>query len=140
MGISVPALFTARRRFSLDAFGASASLICAVHCGVVALALGTLPAISFLAAPWIEWAFLSVSLIIGLAALIPGYRRHGLRRPLVFFGVGVAILFALRTLHLASGAIELSGVAAAAGFLVSAHWINRGATHRCACGPRHHHH
>jgi hypothetical protein len=125
-------------RPNLDTLGASASLVCAVHCAAVALFLGVTPVASFLAVSWLEWAFLLVSAVVGLGALVPGHRRHGLRRPLTLFAFGMMLLVALRLLHAAPSFSEMTVVTVAAGCLIAAHWINRGALHRCACGPRHH--
>lgn len=136
MGISTtPAL---HQGSSLDVVGASTSLVCAVHCVVVSLFLGGLPAASFLAAPWIEWAFLGASTVIGLVTLVPGHARHRMLTPIVLFVVGISILVATRVMYLAPPAVELSLVAVAAVCLISAHWRNRGALHSCACGPQHH--
>jgi hypothetical protein len=126
------------RRPDLDTVGAVASLVCAVHCAVVALVLGVTPAVALFAASWVEWAFLLTSAVVGLGALVPGYRRHGLRRPLVLFTCGMSMLLALRQLRATPSLSEMTAVAVAAACLVSAHWINRGALHRCACGPHHH--
>lgn len=125
-------------RPNLDTLGASASLVCALHCAVVALFLGVTPVASYLAASWVDWAFLLVSAAVGLSALVPGHRRHGLRRPLTLFAVGMFLLVALRLLRAAPSLPEMTVVAVAAGCLIAAHWINRGALHRCACGPLHH--
>lgn len=134
MGISLP---TTDGRPSLDTVGATASLACAVHCAVVALMLGVMPAASFLAAPWIEWAFLAVSTLVGLCALLPGFRVHRLRAPLLLFCTGISALIALRLKHVTSPSVEVLVVIAAAVALIAAHWQNRGALHRCACGPSH---
>jgi MerC mercury resistance protein len=125
-------------RPSLDTMGATASFACALHCAVVALMLGLMPAASFLASSWIEWAFLGASTAIGLVALVPGYRKHRLRTPLVLFAVGIALLVALRALSAQASALELTTVLVAALCLILAHWKNRGALHNCACGPKHH--
>ncbi len=113
-------------------------MACAVHCVVVALLLGVAPAASLLAAPWIDWAFLAASVVIGLGALIPGYRRHQLQAPLMFFVAGVVMLVTLRALRVGPSILEILVVIVAATCLVLAHWKNRGALHRCACGPDHH--
>jgi MerC mercury resistance protein len=125
-------------RVSLDVVGATTSLACAIHCAVVALALGMTPIASLIAASWIEWAFLAASAAIGVFALVPGYRRHGLRTPLALFALGIALLVTLRALRVPASVLEMLVVVVAAGCLISAHWMNRGATHRCACGPLHH--
>jgi hypothetical protein len=125
-------------RPSLDTVGATASFACAVHCAIVALFLGATPAVSYLAASWVEWAFLVTSAIIGLWSLMPGFRIHGLRAPLMLFAFGMTLLVTLRAMHVPASRAEMMAVAVAAGSLISAHWINRGALHRCECGPQHH--
>jgi hypothetical protein len=109
-----------------------------VHCVVVALLLGVAPVSSLLAAEWIDWAFLGASVLIGLASLVPGYRTHQLRTPLVLFLSGVAMLVTLRGMRVGPSMVEVLVVIVAATLLVMAHWKNRGAMHRCACGPAHH--
>lgn len=123
---------------SLDVAGATASLACALHCVVVALVLGGLPAVSFMAAAWIDWAFLAASIVIGLVALVPGYRRHRDRAPLMLFAAGVTLLLGIRMTGMQPSVSEVVLIVAATTCIVAAHWRNRGALHRCACGPRHH--
>ena len=124
-------------RSSLDTVGATTSFVCAVHCAIVALFLGAAPAVSILAASWIDWVFLAISAVVGLASLIPGYRQHSNRQPLVLFVLGMSLLLALRLLRVQPSIGEASVVIAAASCLIAAHWINRGATHRCICGQQH---
>ncbi|HYW49914.1 MAG TPA: MerC domain-containing protein [Gemmatimonadaceae bacterium] len=135
MGIS---LRNASLRPSLDVAGATASFACALHCAIVAMLLGVLPAASMLAASWIEWAFLAASTVIGLMALVPGYRRHREATPLLLFVAGLAMLIGMRALALPPSFAEMALMLVAASCLILAHWKNRGALHRCACGPRHH--
>jgi MerC mercury resistance protein len=124
-------------RPALDTMGATASLMCAVHCAIAALFIGVAPALSFFAAPWIDWAFFGISAVIGLAALVPGYRLHRMRRPLTLFALGMTLLLILRVLHVQASLSEMAVVIVAASSLITAHWINRGATHRCICGQDH---
>jgi hypothetical protein len=132
--------FNTTRRWSLDSIGVTASIACAVHCAVVALAMGVMPAAAIIAGSWVEWMFLGLSVAIGLAALLPGYAKHGLASPLVLFTVGISVLLALRAVNASSSWLELSLVLIAAVCLMLAHWKNRGALHGCECGPRHHSH
>ena len=131
MGISLRT--SQSNRPSLDALGATTSLVCAVHCAVVAFLLGVMPAASVLAAPWIDWVFLATSMCIGLAALVPGYRHHGEPRPLMLFVAGMSLLISIRALSLAPSPGELLVVLLAATCLVGAHWRNRVALRRCPC-------
>lgn len=127
-------------RHRLDVVGATASLACAVHCAAVALLLGVLPAVSVISAHWIDWAFLSLSTMIGIAALGPGFRRHHLRTPLALFTIGIGILVLTRVLGLQPSVPEMLLVMLAAACLIAAHWKNRTALHRCACAPQAHRH
>jgi len=134
MGNSKP---SPQARLTLDVMGAMASFACAVHCAVVALLLGVLPAVSIFSAHWIDWAFLALSTVIGIAALGPGFRRHRLGTPLVLFTIGIGILALTRALHLEP---EMLLVIVAAACLIAAHWKNRTILHRCACAARAHRH
>jgi hypothetical protein len=129
---------SARVTRALDLVGATASLACVVHCAAVALVLGLMPAMSFLAAPWIEWGFLALSIGVGLAALVPGFRRHRQRSPLLLFVTGITLLITLRLSDAHAAPSEVVVVATAGVALVTAHWQNRSALQRCACGPAHH--
>ena len=77
---------------SLDIVGATASVVCAVHCAGVALLLGIVPALQMVAQPWVDWYFLSASTMVGLMALIPGFRQHRHPMPLVMFVGGITAL------------------------------------------------
>lgn len=122
-----------RSNISLDIVGAAASLVCAVHCTGVALVLGLVPALGIIEQPWIDWLFLAVSTLLGVLALVPGYRQHRHPMPLVLFTGGISILLATRLLHLPSSAMELSIVLLAAAALVAAHWRNRDELRACRC-------
>jgi MerC mercury resistance protein len=136
MGIALRT--TASNRSSLDMLGATTSMACAIHCAVVAFLLGTLPAASALAAPWIEWAFLASSLCIGVISLLPGYRHHRRALPLMLFIAGMVLLVSLRALRIAPSPGEMLVVLVAATCLVSAHWRNRTALTRCGCAAATH--
>lgn len=135
MGIS--ARITPNRP-SLDLVGATASIVCAVHCVVVALLLGAMPMVSLLASSWIDWVFFAASAGIGCAALVPGFRRHRQVAPLLLFATGMLMLLVIRALAIPPSVGELVVVLLAAACIVSAHFRNRGALHACACGPKHH--
>ena len=111
--MAVP-MSTSHPQTRLDTAGAAASFVCAVHCMVVALLLGVMPTLAFLAASWIEWAFLATSTAIGLVSLIPGYRRHRMRKPLALFTVGIAVLATLRALLVPPSLLELTAAVTAA--------------------------
>jgi len=116
---------SAHRTHSLDVIGATTSLVCAVHCAGVGVLLGIAPALDVIAQPWVDWLFLGASTLVGLFALVPGYRRHRHRLPLALFIGGIATLLITRLLHVPPSLLELSLVLVAASALITAHWANR---------------
>ena len=123
-----------RSRISLDIVGVAASFVCAVHCTGVALVLGLAPALEIVAQPWVEWLFLGASTLLGVTALVPGYRLHRHPMPLVLFIGGISILFVARLLRLPSPTLELGIVLPAAAALIAAHWRNRDELRAFHCG------
>ena len=116
---------------SLDVVGATASFFCAVHCAGVTLLLGIAPALEIVEQPWLDWLFLSASMLIGLLALVPGYRQHRRPLPLALFIGGITILLITRLLHVPTSMLELSLVLIAASALITAHWHNRRELRSC---------
>ncbi len=133
MGSSLRATLTYRP--SLDVIGATASVVCAVHCAGVALLLGILPALQLVAQPWVDWMFLGASTMVGLMALIPGYRQHRHPMPLVMFVGGITALGVTRAMRMPPSVFELTVVLVAASALITAHWRNRGELRSCRCAP-----
>jgi len=131
--MAVSAHSSAAQHRSLDVVGATASFVCAVHCAAVTLLLGIAPALEIVAQPWLEWLFLSASMLVGLLALVPGYRQHRHPLPLALFVCGITILLITRLLHVPTSMLELSLVLVAASALITAHWHNRRELRSCRC-------
>lgn len=85
---------TKDRAFVLDRIGAVASLICAVHCLLVGVALSVLSVLGlgFLGNPTAELTFFSVAIVVGGLAVYAGYRHHRSKVPAIFFGLGVTLV------------------------------------------------
>lgn len=83
---------------SLDKVGATASLLCAVHCALMPLVITLLPllGLAFLADERIEWALVGFSAAMGVSSLCLGYRVHRSRRALTVLAVGLGLLAAGR--------------------------------------------
>jgi hypothetical protein len=124
----------------LDGLGATASIICAVHCVAVALLLGALPAIGALADPRIEWSFLAFSAVIGAWSLLPARRHHHDRAPLTAFLAGMLVLAATRLAGVSHPWIEALLVVIGASCIVWAHWRNRRLMAAHVCSHRAHAH
>jgi len=78
----------------LDKVGATASLLCAVHCAAMPLLLTLLPLVglSFFASQWMEWLLVVFSAALGTASLCLGYREHKSRRAFAVLSGGLALL------------------------------------------------
>lgn len=82
-------------RTLIDRFGAAGSLVCAVHCALLPLAIAVLPSLGI--AAWLgegfERGFVVFATLIGLFSLLWGYRRHGEVRALWLLLPGLAALW-----------------------------------------------
>ncbi|NDK39311.1 MerC domain-containing protein [Pseudoxanthomonas gei] len=85
-----------RFRSLLDRFGATGSVICAVHCALTPLLLAAIPSLGLSA--WLgdgfERGFVLFVTVLGLFSLLWGYRRHRTFRALTLLLIGLAILWA----------------------------------------------
>ncbi|HZP67330.1 MAG TPA: MerC domain-containing protein [Rudaea sp.] len=78
-----------------DRVGATASLLCALHCAALPFVLSTLPALGlgFLADHLFERVFIACASGLALATLIGGYRRHHDARALRLLVPGLLLLW-----------------------------------------------
>jgi hypothetical protein len=78
----------------LDRLGISASLLCAVHCALLPLAMTVLPllGIGFLAHGSFEIAMIALSITIGVLSLGRSYRIHRRLNPIFMMGAGAILL------------------------------------------------
>ncbi len=125
----------------LDKAGTTNSIACAIHCAVSPLVLPLLPLTAGrLVGPTLEWLFVAMSLVVGVASLTHSYRVvHRDWRAMFLFIAGFAALMSVRVFEL-PGALEPIGVFGAAAMIVSAHVLNlrlgrsrRGNGCGCAC-------
>lgn len=80
----------------LDRFGATGSMICAIHCALTPLLLAAIPSLGL--SIWLgdnlERAFVVFVTVVGLFSLMWGYRRHRAFRALTLLLLGLALLWA----------------------------------------------
>ncbi len=85
-----------RLRQFLDRFGATGSMVCAIHCALTPLLLAAIPSLGL--SVWLgdgfERAFVIFVTILGLFSLLWGYRRHRAFRALGLLLVGLLALWA----------------------------------------------
>ncbi|AJC47849.1 MULTISPECIES: MerC domain-containing protein [Xanthomonas] len=83
-------------RAALDRLGATGSLLCAVHCAVLPLALAVLPSLGL--AMWlgegVERTLVLFVTCLGLFSLVLGYRRHRVWQALGLLILGLLALWA----------------------------------------------
>lgn len=87
---------TSRLHFLIDRFGATGSLVCAIHCALMPLLLAAIPSLGL--AAWLgdsfERGFVMFVTLMGALSLVWGYRRHRKFRALGLLVVGLATLWA----------------------------------------------
>ena len=86
----------ATTRRLIDRIGATGSIVCAVHCALLPIAIAVLPSLGI--AVWLgdgfEQAFVLFATLLGLFSVVWGYRRHGAIRALGLLLPGLAVLWA----------------------------------------------
>ncbi|WP_305804462.1 MerC domain-containing protein [Stenotrophomonas sp. YIM B06876] len=83
-------------RHLLDRFGATGSLLCAVHCAVIPVALAAAPSLGL--SVWlgdgVERSLIVFVTLLGLSSLLWGYRLHRTLHALGLLLVGLSALWA----------------------------------------------
>lgn len=123
-----------------DRFGATASLLCAVHCALLPLVIAVLPALGlgFLADHRYERAFIAFASLLALTTLVVGFRRHQRFAAFCFLAPGICLLFAGIVIDFDHASILHATLVALGGTLVTcAHLTNlrlaHGHVHNAAC-------
>lgn len=78
----------------IDRLGAFASMLCAVHCALLPVVFGVLPALGlgFLANHRYEQAFVGFAILLASISLWFGVRNHGSYRAFLFLVPGIILL------------------------------------------------
>jgi len=134
-----------RLHLLLDRFGATGSLLCAIHCALIPLAVALLPSLGI--ALWLddgfEATFVTFASLFGLSVLVWSYRRHRTMRALGLLLPGLSALW-LAVLYppLHHSVVMHAVVMTFGGTLVGlAHLanlrLNHGHVHDAACAHSH---
>jgi len=111
-----------------DRVGATASLICALHCAALPFLLAVLPTLglSWLADHLFERIFIASASAFALTVLIRAYRVHRNPRPLAWLVPGLALLWLGGFVLDGHDTVGLHAVLVSIGgsCLALAHWIN----------------
>ena len=81
---------------AVDRFGAAASFLCALHCALLPIVFGVLPALglAFLANHTVERVFVGFAIVLATTSLLFGLRRHGSYRAFWLLVPGIVLLIA----------------------------------------------
>lgn len=85
----------------LDKVGFIAALLCAVHCSLLPLMVVIFPilGLSLFVTDFMEWAFLAVSLVIGVTSLCFGFKKHKSYKALLVLSIGFTLVVVIRLMH-----------------------------------------
>lgn len=147
-----PALLTR----AADRIGMTGSVLCAVHCAAIPVAIALVPGVGLglFASEGLEAGFVVFATVLALASLWMGYKRHRSFRGWLFLVPGLAAVWAAILYPPLHDAIVPHAVTMAIGgtLIAVAHVLNLRLTHshvQDACchhhcpsadGARHHHH
>lgn len=118
-----------------DRLGFAASLVCAIHCALVPLALAVLPALGLRLGGWVDFdqAFVVFAAVLGITTLSLGYRRHRAFHAWVWLVPGLALVGIGSFTPVHDHSIGHAVVMVAGGLaLAAAHFTNLRLTHRAA--------
>ena len=120
-----------------DRVGATASVLCAIHCAFLPLALALLPALGLGAGGWvdIDQGFVVFATLLGLTTLSLGVRRHRRFRAWALLLPGLALVWAGAFTQLHDHTVVHAAVMTAGGLLLAgAHLWNLRLTHAASMG------
>lgn len=117
---------------SADRIGFAASFLCALHCALLPVVLGLLPALGLKVGGWvdIDQAFVVFATLLGLTTLTVGYRRHRGFRAWALLLPGLALVWAGSFTHLHDHTMAHAGIMTVGGLLLAgAHLVNLRLSH-----------
>jgi MerC mercury resistance protein len=122
-----------------DGLGIATSLACAIHCIVLPLVLTSLPffGINIIHNIFFEWGMIVLAFLIGVYALLHGYKTHHQNKlPVILFCIGFIFLMAKQFFL----SLESYFIVPAVAFIISAHYINYKLCKKGKCASPHHSH
>src|SRR5690242_3810824 len=131
----VSAIPATPRRFTtlVDRIGATASLLCAVHCALLPFVLALLPLIGleFLAGHTFERIFVACAAALACASILVAYRRHRHPQALMLMVPGIVLLLCGVVIDIDAHLLLHTVAVVCGGVLVaSAHATNLMLSHR----------
>jgi len=111
------------RKINWDLLGISASILCAIHCAILPLALVSLPilGVNIIHNASFEYGMIGLAFVIGSLALLHGFRHHHRHPgPWLLFTAGLLLLVAKQVWH----QYELRILPFAVILVIGAHVVN----------------
>ncbi|WP_189452142.1 MerC domain-containing protein [Cognatilysobacter bugurensis] len=119
-----------------DRVGLAASLLCAVHCALLPLAIALLPTLGLGAGGWVDLdqAFVVFATLLGGTTLALGYRRHRAYRAWALLVPGLILVWigSFTSLHDSHGVVHATVMTAGGLALAGAHLLNLRLSHRAS--------
>ncbi len=118
-----------------DRVGFAASLLCAIHCALLPILLGLLPALGLKFGGWVDFdqAFVVFATLLGATTLTLGYRRHRVFRAWALLVPGLALVWAASFTQLHNHTVTHLVMMTVGGLtLAAAHLLNLRLSHAAA--------
>ena len=110
-------------KINWDLLGIGASVLCAIHCAILPLALVSLPilGVNIIHNPSFEYGMIALAFVVGTLALLHGFRHHHRHPgPWLLFTAGLLLLVAKQVWH----QYELRILPFAVILVIAAHVVN----------------
>lgn len=120
-----------------DKVGFAASLLCAIHCALLPILLGLLPALGLKFGGWVDFdqAFVVFATLLGATTLTVGYRRHRAFRAWALLVPGLVLVWAASFTALHNHTVTHLVMMTVGGLtLAAAHLLNLRLSHAAARG------
>ena len=126
-------------KINWDGLGIATSLACAIHCLVLPLLLTSLPlfGINIIHNVFFEWGMILLAFVVGVYALVHGYKTHHKNMvPVFLFTAGFLLLITKQFFVPIEGYFVVPAVI----LIVSAHYLNYRLCTKRKCSSPHHAH
>lgn len=126
-------------KLNWDALGIGTSILCAIHCALLPVLLGSVPVfgVNIIHNLAFEWTMIAIAFAVGSYSLFHGYVKHHRNLlPISIFSVGFIFLLLKQFLT----EYEIMFLIIAVCFIISAHFYNYRLCHRSKCSSPHHKH
>ncbi len=126
-------------KLNWDALGIGTSILCAIHCALLPVLLGSLPVfgVNIIHNLVFEWGMIALAFAVGSYSLFHGYiKHHRSLVPVLIFSFGF-IFLVLKQFFVQ---YEIPFLIIAVVLIISAHFYNYRLCHRSKCSSPHHKH